>query len=58
MADLQCTDPNDRARSRLSEVENWLARAAESFTVGDPFAENTRLGGPLISAAQRDRVRC
>jgi aldehyde dehydrogenase (NAD+) len=30
--------------------------AAESFTPGDPFAEGTRLG-PLVSAAQRDRVR-
>jgi aldehyde dehydrogenase (NAD+) len=29
--------------------------AARTFTVGDPFAEGTRLG-PLVSAAQRDRV--
>ncbi|WP_214109692.1 aldehyde dehydrogenase family protein [Acrocarpospora catenulata] len=29
--------------------------AARKYTVGDPFAEGTRLG-PLISAAQRDRV--
>ncbi|GAA0391092.1 aldehyde dehydrogenase [Acrocarpospora corrugata] len=29
--------------------------AARTFTVGDPFAEDTRLG-PLVSAAQRDRV--
>ena len=29
---------------------------AAAFTPGDPFADGTRLG-PLVSAAQRDRVR-
>jgi aldehyde dehydrogenase (NAD+) len=43
-------------RSRLAEVERLARDAAESYTVGDPFAEGTRLG-PLISATQRDRVR-
>ncbi|MEV8632592.1 aldehyde dehydrogenase family protein [Streptosporangium sp. NPDC051023] len=34
----------------------WLAvEAAGEYTVGDPFDERTRLG-PLVSAAQRDRV--
>jgi len=43
-------------RSKLSEVEEIARATAESFTVGDPFAEGTRLG-PLVSAAQRERVR-
>src|SRR6202453_1953036 len=43
-------------RERLSEVEALATAAAESFTPGDPFAQGTRLG-PLVSAAQRDRVR-
>ncbi len=43
-------------RSRLGEVEELARTAAESYTVGDPFAEGTRLG-PLVSAVQRDRVR-
>ena len=43
-------------RSHLAEVERLAREAAESFTVGDPFAAGTRLG-PLISAAQRERVR-
>jgi acyl-CoA reductase-like NAD-dependent aldehyde dehydrogenase len=43
-------------RSRLAEAEELAAKAAESFTVGDPFDEKTRLG-PLISSVQRDRVR-
>jgi aldehyde dehydrogenase (NAD+) len=43
-------------RSKLAEVERLAAEAAESYTVGDPFADGTRLG-PLVSAAQRDRVR-
>jgi betaine-aldehyde dehydrogenase len=30
--------------------------AAESYTVGDPLAEQTRLG-PLVTAVQRERVR-
>jgi aldehyde dehydrogenase (NAD+) len=43
-------------RARLAEVEQLARAAAESYTVGDPFAEGTRLG-PLISSVQRDRVR-
>ena len=43
-------------RSRLAEVEELARAAAESYTVGDPFAEGTRLG-PLISDIQRERVR-
>jgi betaine-aldehyde dehydrogenase len=43
-------------RERLAEVEELATAAAETFTPGDPFADSTRLG-PLVSAAQRDRVR-
>jgi acyl-CoA reductase-like NAD-dependent aldehyde dehydrogenase len=43
-------------RSRLAEVEAIAAATAARFTTGDPFDDNTRLG-PLVSAAQRERVR-
>jgi len=43
-------------RSKLAEIEQLAAATAQAFTPGDPFAEATRLG-PLVSAAQRDRVR-
>src|SRR5690606_2607080 len=43
-------------RSRLAEAEELAVRAAESYPVGNPFDESTKLG-PLISAVQRDRVR-
>jgi aldehyde dehydrogenase (NAD+) len=43
-------------RGRLAEVEELATTAASSFTPGDPFDADTRLG-PLVSAAQRDRVR-
>jgi acyl-CoA reductase-like NAD-dependent aldehyde dehydrogenase len=43
-------------RSRLAEVEALARTTAERFTVGDPFAETTRLG-PLISDVQRARVQ-
>ena len=43
-------------RSRLAEVEELARAVAESYTVGDPFADGTRLG-PLISDVQRERVR-
>ena len=43
-------------RTRLAEVEELARSAAESYTVGDPFAEGIKLG-PVISAVQRDRVR-
>ena len=43
-------------RSRLTEAEGIAAAVAGTFTPGDPFAENTRLG-PLVSETQRERVR-
>jgi aldehyde dehydrogenase (NAD+) len=43
-------------KEKLAEVEDLAVRAAEAFTPGDPFDDTTRLG-PLVSAAQRDRVR-
>ena len=43
-------------RDRLAEAEELARVAAESFTTGDPFDPATRLG-PLVSSAQRDRVR-
>src|SRR5206468_3009365 len=43
-------------RSKLAEVEQLAVQAAEQYTPGDPFTAGTRLG-PLVSAAQRERVR-
>ncbi|HEX2701251.1 MAG TPA: aldehyde dehydrogenase family protein [Acidimicrobiales bacterium] len=43
-------------RPRLGEAERLAAAAAEDYVPGDPLADGTRLG-PLVSAAQRDRVR-
>jgi len=43
-------------RDKLGEVEELARTAAESFAPGDPFDPASRLG-PLVSAAQRDRVR-
>jgi acyl-CoA reductase-like NAD-dependent aldehyde dehydrogenase len=43
-------------RGRLAEVEELARKEAEQYTVGDPFADGTRLG-PVVSDAQRDRVR-
>ncbi|MHB1584020.1 MAG: aldehyde dehydrogenase family protein [Acidimicrobiales bacterium] len=43
-------------RSRLAEVEEKVAAAAEGFTPGDAFEKGTLLG-PLVSATQRARVR-
>src|SRR5256714_5389391 len=43
-------------RSKLAEAEQIAVKAAETYTVGDPFADGTPLG-PLGSATQRDRVR-
>ena len=43
-------------RDRLAEVEQVAAATAAAFTPGNPFADGTRIG-PLVSAAQRDRVR-
>ena len=43
-------------RARLEEAERIAATVADAYTVGDPFAESTRLG-PLVSDVQRERVR-
>ncbi len=43
-------------REKLELVEQIAAAAAEQFVVGDPLEGETHLG-PLVSAAQRDRVR-
>jgi aldehyde dehydrogenase (NAD+)/betaine-aldehyde dehydrogenase len=43
-------------RSKLAEAEEIAGRVAATYTPGDPFDGNTRIG-PLVSAAQRDRVR-
>ncbi len=42
-------------RGRQAEAEQVAAATASVFKVGDPFAEDSRLG-PLASSAQRDRV--
>jgi betaine-aldehyde dehydrogenase len=43
-------------RAKQADAAAIAKRVAETFSVGDPFAQGTRLG-PLTSAAQRDRVR-
>src|SRR5438270_3190468 len=43
-------------RSRLKEAEDIAVKAAETYTTGDPFDADTRLG-PLVSDGQRKRVR-
>ncbi len=43
-------------RAKLAQAEELARAAAEAFTTGDPFDPATRLG-PLVSEAQRDRVR-
>ncbi|GHH66436.1 aldehyde dehydrogenase [Streptosporangium violaceochromogenes] len=42
-------------RDRYDEAVGLAVEAARGYTVGDPFDELTRIG-PLVSAAQRDRV--
>jgi aldehyde dehydrogenase (NAD+) len=42
--------------SSYDEAVAQAAKNAERFSTGDPLADGTRLG-PLVSAAQRDRVR-
>lgn len=42
-------------RAKLAEVEAVAKAGAEALRVGDPFDPATELG-PLVSAAQRDRV--
>ncbi|MGC4807587.1 aldehyde dehydrogenase family protein [Micromonospora sp. DT233] len=43
-------------RSRYDEALTLAAQAAQGYRLGDPFDPATRLG-PLVSAAQRQRVR-
>ena len=43
-------------RERHDEIAEMAARFAEGYRPGDPFGEGTKLG-PLVSEAQRDRVR-
>jgi acyl-CoA reductase-like NAD-dependent aldehyde dehydrogenase len=43
-------------RERLPEVEAIAKAVVEATTIGDPFEESSALG-PLVSDAQRDRVR-
>ena len=42
--------------SHYDEAVDLAAATAQGYRTGDPFDETTRLG-PLVSAAQRDRVR-
>jgi aldehyde dehydrogenase (NAD+) len=42
-------------RDQYDEAVRLAVEAARAHTVGDPFDETTRIG-PLVSAAQRDRV--
>ncbi|MEY2467820.1 MAG: aldehyde dehydrogenase [Actinomycetota bacterium] len=43
-------------RDKLAEAEQIAVATAETFTVGDPMGGEAKLG-PLVSAAQRTRVR-
>ena len=43
-------------RSTLGEIEELVVAETVNYKVGDPFDFTTRIG-PLVSAAQRDRVR-
>ena len=42
--------------ARYSEAAELAVGVVAGYTVGDPFAEGTRLG-PLVSPLQRERVR-
>ncbi|MGN9787279.1 aldehyde dehydrogenase family protein [Nonomuraea sp. ZG12] len=42
-------------RDHYDDAVRLAVEAARKYTVGDPFDEGTRMG-PLVSAAQRDRV--
>lgn len=44
------------SRVKLSEAEQIAKWVAESFAVGDPFGESTRVG-PVVSEVQHARVR-
>jgi len=43
-------------RDKLADAERIAKQVAETYTPGDPFDANTRLG-PLVSAQQQERVR-
>ena len=43
-------------KNKLEDAERIAKQVAETFTPGDPFDANTRLG-PLVSAQQQERVR-
>ncbi|HYZ91892.1 MAG TPA: aldehyde dehydrogenase family protein [Actinomycetota bacterium] len=43
-------------KAKLEQAEEIAKKVAETFTPGDPFDANTRLG-PLVSAQQQERVR-
>ena len=43
-------------RDKLAQAEEIAGRVASQYTPGDPLQPGTRLG-PLVSAAQRERVR-
>jgi acyl-CoA reductase-like NAD-dependent aldehyde dehydrogenase len=43
-------------RDKLAQTEQIAAKAAQTFTTGDPFAATTLLG-PLVSETQHQRVR-
>jgi len=53
-----CTAPTRMVvpRSKLAEVEELAIATTATYTVGDPFKEDTKLG-PLVSNVQRERVR-
>ncbi len=42
--------------SKYDEAAQLVVAEASKYTVGDPFSETSRLG-PLVSSAQRERVR-
>jgi aldehyde dehydrogenase (NAD+) len=43
-------------KDKLADAERIAKQVAETYTPGDPFDANTRLG-PLVSAQQQERVR-
>jgi aldehyde dehydrogenase (NAD+) len=43
-------------RAKLAEAEQIAGTVAQTFTPGDPFSDDTRIG-PLVSDTQRERVR-
>jgi acyl-CoA reductase-like NAD-dependent aldehyde dehydrogenase len=42
--------------SKYAEAKQLVVAEASKYTVGDPFSETSKLG-PLVSSAQRERVR-